>query len=383
MSKIQGRLVSHTLKLVVVALTVVVVGASCGSSSSVVDENCGDGFSIAFIGPLTGTESNFATNVMKGAELSIIQHNESKDGSKINLLALDTEANPKKADSLADEIIANPCVIGVVGPVTSQEAAVVSPKLNTATVPLISPTATDAALVTNSWDVFHRVPVGSDQLGSAIAQRIIADGRVKVGIVDDGSLYGKNLADMVRGALGEKAIQLSSLNPEGSDYSATIALAKDAAVDAVFYGGLHNPGGKLMRQLSDAELMTGFYSGDLAKDLGFIAAAGPSAEGAIFACACAPSNINSEFLSLYTSRFDGDVPGVYSAEAYDAASVFIAGVNSGVSTAVDMLAFINKYDAAGMTKQLKWKTSGEIANSVVYFYEVLNGAIESIGSLKQ
>lgn len=362
------------------AVILAIVVSSCSSTDSQSQSNCADGVKIAFVGSLTGIDGGFGNNVKRGLDLSVAEHNDANKDQPILVEAFDTQGEIEKADDLADRVIADLCVIGVVGPLSSAEAAVMTPKFDAANLTMISPSATDAALVTNGWDVFHRVPAGNDQLGVAAARRIIGDGRTKVGVVDDGSVYGKYQADIVRSTLGERVVELNTLSPEDSNYTKTVSDARNAGIDAIFFGGSFNAAGKLMRQLTDAEVMATFYAGDTAKDVGFLNTAGPSAEGAVFACSCAPPAINPDFLAAFQSRFDGETPSTFAAEAYDAASVFIAGIKSDVVTRIDMLAFINSYDAAGVTNQLRWTEKGEVANPVAYFYEVINGAIESVGS---
>ena len=74
-----------------------------------------------------------------------------------------------------------------------------------------------------------------------------------------------------------------------------------------------------------------FVSGDGVLDPGFIEAGGTAAEGAIITCPCAPADEiegGADFAAAYKAKFGVD-PGTYTAEAYDSANFFLAGIAAG------------------------------------------------------
>jgi branched-chain amino acid transport system substrate-binding protein len=363
-------------------LVLSLVGVACGGSDDSSADACEGNSKIAFFGALTGEAGNLGINIKKGLDLAVAQHNEANPDAQIDVEAYDSQGDPDQAPALADKAIADACVKGIVGPAFSGESAAVNAKFEEAGLPLITPSATNPALSTNGWDVFHRALAGDDKQGPGAAARIVADGKMKVGVVDDNSEYGKGLADIVQTSLADKAVELNSLDPEAADYSAIITAAKDAGVDAVFFGGYYAAAGKLAKQMADAGVTAQFYSGDGTLDIGFIEAAGPAAEGAILTCTCAPKDSNPEFLKAFQDANNGEDPATYAAEAYDAASVFLAAMKDGKTSRGDILSFINSYDAAGVTKQLNWDEAGEVTGSAVYAYQVKNGVIEGLGLIK-
>lgn len=359
------------------------MGFACGGgSSSASDNGCDGDLKIAFFGALTGDAGNLGQNIKKGLDLAVAQHNAENADNQIVVEAYDSQGDPDQAPALADKAIADKCVLGIVGPAFSGESAAVNPKFDEAGLPIITPSATNPDLSKNGWKIFHRALAGDDKQGPGAAAKIVADGKMKVGIVDDNSEYGKGLADIVQSTLGDKAVELNSLDPEASDYSAIVTAAKDAGVDAVFFGGYYAAAGKLAKQLADGGVTATFYSGDGVLDKGFVEAAGPAAEGAIIMCTCAPFDSNKEFLDAFRAEFDGEDPATYAAEAYDAASVFLAAIDAGKTTRADINDFIKSYDAAGVTKQLKWDETGEVAGSAVYAYQIMDGAIKGLGLIK-
>jgi len=224
-------------------LALSLVGVACGGSDEGSANGCEGNLKIAFFGALTGDAGNLGINIKKGLDLAVAQHNEANPDSQIDVEAYDSQGDPDQAPALADKAIADACVVGIVGPAFSGESAAVNAKFEEAGLPLITPSATNPDLSKNGWDVFHRALAGDDKQGPGAAARIIADGKTKVGVVDDNSEYGKGFADIVQESLGDKAVELNSLDAEASDYSAVITAAKDAGVDAVFFGGYYAAAG--------------------------------------------------------------------------------------------------------------------------------------------
>jgi branched-chain amino acid transport system substrate-binding protein len=345
------------------------VGVACGGDDSASDDaaaSC-EGVKIAFFGALTGEAGNLGVNIKKGLDLAVEEFNAANADCQVGIEAYDSQGDPDQAPALADKAIADAGVLGIVGPAFSGESKAVNGKFDEAGLPIITPSATNADLSKNGWKIFHRALAGDDKQGPGLASKITADGKMKVGVLDDASEYGKGLADIVQTSLGDKAVEMNSLDPESADYSAVVTAAKDAGIDALFFGGYYAAAGKLAKQLRDGGVDAQLYFGDGVLDKGYIEAGGPAAEGSIIGCTCAPFDSNA----------------TYGAEAYDAATVFLAAIKSGARDRASVLAFIKAYDAPGVTKQLKWDETGEVVGTAVYAYTIKDGKIDgSLGLIK-
>jgi branched-chain amino acid transport system substrate-binding protein len=360
------------------------VGVACGGSDDASSaESCDGALKIAFFGALTGDAGNLGQNIKKGLDLAVAEYNAENADNQITVEAYDSQGDPDQAPALADKAISDGCVKGIVGPAFSGESKAVNGKFEEAGLPLVTPSATNPDLSKNGWTVFHRALAGDDKQGPGIVSKIVADGKTKVGVVDDNSEYGKGLADIVRSGLGDKLVDLKSLDPESSDYSAVITQAKSAGVDAVFFGGYYAAAGKLAKQMKDAGVTAQAYFPDGVLDKGFIEAGGPAAEGAIITCTCAPFDSNADFLKSFRDQFKGEDPATYAAEAYDAATAFLDAIKDGKTTRGDINKFLDSYDKAGVTKQLKWDAAGEVSGSAVYAYTITGGKIDgTLGLIK-
>jgi branched-chain amino acid transport system substrate-binding protein len=337
---------------------------------------CAEGTSIAFFGALSGDAGNLGQNIKKGAELAVAQFNAANAGCQVTLKEFDSQGSPDQAPALATEAIADAAILGIVGPAFSGESKAVNPLFDEAGLSIITPSATNEALNDNGWKIFHRALAGDDKQGPGIVtyiqNKLAAE---TVGVIDDASEYGKGIADIVREGLGDKVVASDSIDPAAADFSAAVSKMKDAAPAAIFYGGYYAEAGKLAKQLRDAGVESTLVFGDGVKDVGYIEAAGPAAEGSIITCTCADGGSNADFAAAYGEQFPGETPQTYAAEAYDAANAFLAAITSGAADRAAVLEFLKSYDAAGVTKQIKWDETGEVAGNAVYSYKVAEGAI--------
>lgn len=341
-----------------------------------------EGLAIGFFGALSGDAANLGKNIRNGAELAVEEFNKANPDCQVALKDFDSSGDPAKAPALADQAIADKSVVGIVGPAFSGESKAADPKFNEAGLALVTPSATNPDLSKNGWAVFHRALAGDDKQGPGIATYIKGTLKpTKVGVLDDQSEYGKGLADIVRTELGAAVVASDAIDPKAADYSAAVTKMKSAAVEVIFYGGYYAEAGKLSKQLRDGGVTATLVFGDGVLDKGYIEAGGAAAEGAIISCTCAPTDSNPDFLAAYKAKYNAD-PGTYGPEAYDSANAFLDAIKAGKTTRADILAFLKTYDKQGVTKQLKWDATGEVAGNAVYAYKVTGGKITPLGLIK-
>ena len=70
-----------------------------------------------------------------------------------------------------------------------------------------------------------------------------------------------------------------------------------------------------------------------------------------------------------TPRSSGRLPEPYSVEAYDAATILLRGVDSGV-TRPALLDFVKNYDGQGLARKYRWTDQGELTSNSIWIYKV-------------
>lgn len=353
-----------------------------GDDSNASAEGAACDQSIAFFGPETGPAAGLGAPIIQGAQLAIDQYNADAD-CEVGFEIRDSQGSPDEAPSLATEVAGDDTIIGVVGPAFSGESAAAGPIFAEGGVPTISPSATNPALSTNGWDTFHRA-LGNDATQGPAAATYIKDTlkAESVFVIDDASEYGAGLAGIIEEDLADAVVDSDTIQAGQTDFSATVTKVNASEPDAVFFGGYYAEATILIGQLRDGGFEGTFVVADGVKDPAFLDAK-KAAEGTIITCPCIPDTdpAVAEFAAAYEAEF-GEAPGTYAAEAYDAAQIFLDGIGSGIDNRADMLEFVNDYDEAGITKQLKFDETGEPADVHVYAYTVKGGAIVPEGEIK-
>lgn len=352
--------------------------SACGGTTSSGDKSAGGkacDLKIGFFGALTGDAANLGINIKNGAELAVNQYNEKNADCKVTLVTFDSQGDPSIAPGLAQKAVTDKKLVGIVGPAFSGESKAADPIFEKAGLNLISASATNPALSENGWKTFHRI-LGNDATQGPAAAKYMKDilKVEKAFVIDDSSEYGKGLADIVRKDLGAMVVGSDAIQQKQTDFSGTVTKVTASKAPAVFFGGYYAEAALLVKQLRAAGYTGTFVAADGVKDDGFIKAAGAAAEGAIVTCPCLPPDQAPEFATAFKKAYNSD-PATYSAEAYDAANVFLAAIAAGKSASADMTAFIGSYDQKGVTKQVKFDAKGEPANVSVWAYKVTGGKI--------
>jgi branched-chain amino acid transport system substrate-binding protein len=383
---------SNLLRAGAVLVSLSFVGVACGGSDDAASDTTvaastevtcdAPVASIALQFPETGDAANLGAPMLQGAQLAVDQFNAANPDACVTLKTFDTQGDPAKAPAVAQAVVSDATILGLVGPGFSGESKAALPLYDEAGLATITGSATNAELQNAGFKVFHRILANDAVQGPAIAKYISETLKpASVGIVDDASDYGKGLADAVKAAAGATVKATDSIDPKAADFSAAVSKMKDANPEVIFFGGYYGEAVKLSTQLRDAGVTSTLVFGDGVKDqAGYADAAGPAAEGALIACPCKDGD--EAFVAAWTAKYNA-VPGTYGAEYYDAANVFLNVIKGGAKDRAAVQAAVNAYDAAGITKQIKFTENGEATEAAtIYMYKVTGGKITYVADIK-
>ncbi|SHM38667.1 ABC transporter substrate-binding protein [Cryptosporangium aurantiacum] len=329
------------------------------------------GRKLAVLGPLTGASYARGVPIFNGAKLAVDAYNAEHPGCTVTLARFDSRGLRDVAAERAAEIVADPSIVGLVGPTFSGETLSAAPVFEQAGLPMISPSATSSTLSTRGWQVFHRVLGDDVRQAAPAAKYLAAAGLKRVYLVAENSEYGTVMADAMRAELGSAVIGTGTVRDGQTDFTALAETILAANPQAVYYAGYSDEAGLLRKRLTTAGGSTITLVGGSAMLADtFPRVAGDSGTGTVVTCGCAPvSELPHRFRSAYATTFGAD-PEHYAAEAYDAANVLLAALAGGRSTRADVLAFLDAYSGQGLTKPLAFDDRGEVEASVVWAYRV-------------
>jgi branched-chain amino acid transport system substrate-binding protein len=237
-------------------------------------------------GPMTGGSAAFGAQLRQGVEQAVEDINATGGilGQKIILSVGDDRADPKEGVSVANKFVGEG-VKFVVGHFNSGITIPASEVYQENGMLVITPAATNPRVTERGlWNVF-RVCGRDDQQGG-VAGAIIAE-RFKgkrVVIVHDKTTYGQGLADETRKAMAAKGLKdvlYEGVNKDDKDFTALVSKIKAANADLVYWGGLHDTGGLIVRQMRDQGVKAPLMGGDGITDDEFASIAGPGAEGTL------------------------------------------------------------------------------------------------------
>jgi len=338
---------------------------SSGDTSS--SSNCG--YKLAFFGALTGSAANLGVNIEQGFELAVQQYNTKKGSDCITVAKFDSQGDPAVAPGVARQLVTDKKILGIVGPPFSGESEAADPIFEAAGIPTITPSATRVSLAANGWKVFHRAVANDDAQGPGAANYIKDVMKAtKVFVADDQSAYGAGLADVVKKTLGSAVVNTDKTEADGkqTDFSATVQKVVSSGATVMFYGGYYQNGGLIRKQLTAAGWKGTLVGGDGMKDPGLAKAAGnAAAAGTIVTCPCSPpEKAGGTFVTDYKAKWNVDA-GTYSDVAFDAANIYLAGLDAGNNDAAKMNTYLTTVDYKGIANEYKFTAAGELDPSLI------------------
>jgi branched-chain amino acid transport system substrate-binding protein len=387
------------LRAIAVVALVGLVAAACGkSSTSGGGGGGGQTVKIAFFGALSGDYKLLVIHGYQAAKLAFDQANAKGDlPVKVELVPEDTQGSGDQASPLADKVVNDPSYVGVIGPAFSGESAATGDRFDQAQLPFVTPSATDDALATHGWTHWFRaVGNNSDEAkpSALYIQNVIKPNCTFV--ASDGTAYGHGLAAIVYNVLkdaGQPVEQEEQVAPAQKDYSALVTKIQGSGCGALFYGGYSPESSLIRKQMTEAGLdKVTMVGGDGIKDDTFLSTAAASGDGTISMCPCVSpadlakagvsADLISKLISDYKAKFGQD-PGIYAAEGWDVAQIFIAAFKAGKTTRQDITDYIrNLQGFQGLAKTYSWQPDGELfpADRTMYAYEDKGGEWTFLGN---
>ncbi|HET7566701.1 MAG TPA: branched-chain amino acid ABC transporter substrate-binding protein [Gaiellaceae bacterium] len=192
---------------------------------------CNGTVSIGMLAPITGPAASIGSDQLHWAEFFVKQWNaDSSNSPKLKIVQGDTQLDPSKASTVAQQFASNTSVVAVIGPAGSDEVQAIAPILKKAGFAFISGSATRVSLTDGSYSGYFFRDVPNDGVqGPTDADYMMSDLGVAKGdsvmVVDDQEAYSTGLADIVQQKLKAKGVTVDreSVSQKATDFSSLIA----------------------------------------------------------------------------------------------------------------------------------------------------------------
>ncbi len=341
---------------------------------------------VAFLGPLTGGAGFLGTEQLAFARLAIEDFNKSNEGHyHATLVEEDTDITPDKAVPVAERVIADTTILGVIGPAGSGQVEATGPLFTAASLVHVSSSATRPTLSQSGFETFFRV-VPNDDVQGPTDGNYIADviGAKTVYVIDEQSSYGVALADIVQATLDGKGVttERASVTQADSDFSALVTKIKAFNAELVFFAGQVPSQGALMaKQLKEQGVDIPVFGGDgFFSQKDYIDDAGGATEGS-YASIFAPDIRTVADAADVIAAADAAFPtwGSFGPPTYVATmAVLEAAVRASEAGHLDretVLAEVAKTDMAAtiLGVPVKFDADGEVLGAQFFISQVTDG----------
>jgi branched-chain amino acid transport system substrate-binding protein len=242
---------------------------------------------IGMAGALTGPNAYQGEQQQQGVEMAVADLNASGGvlGQKLKVVSVDDACDSGQAIAAAHRLVAAK-VSFVVGHQCSGASIPAAQIYERAGIIQMTPSSTNPQLTEEGRANVFRICGRDDQQG-AIAGDFLAThwGNTRIAIVNDGSVYGKGIADETRRQLNKHGVVetlYEDLTPGQSDYSPLVAKLRDAGVEVTYFGGYYREAALLIRGAREQSYQMQLVSGDSIASDAFVQVTGEAGEGTLF-----------------------------------------------------------------------------------------------------
>ncbi len=326
---------------------------------------------LGFTGCISGRSANLGIDGRDGAMLAVMEANSrgGVNGRRLKLLVRDNGLDPEKAVASVNFLIAKG-VKALVGPMTSSMAMAVLPQINASHLPIMAPTASSDDL-SGRDDWFFRV------YNSSGADAAILAGYMYNRLGHNRACVLYDLANRVHTeswsnafaaaftALGGAAPYRITFNSRGDrpDYAAIVArIGKHCPDCLVILANSLDTAMFIQQLLRLAKRPDHIVASEWSASDDVIVLGGRSVEGMVFFRSYDPAFTGREFVRFKAAfrRVFGRAPGFAAVKAYDAASVLIRTLASGVKPAAIKAAILSSRGFPGLQGRLVFDRYGDI-----------------------
>jgi branched-chain amino acid transport system substrate-binding protein len=288
---------------------------------------------IASQSPLSGPQSVLGISIRNGVELAIEQLSGPLEdlGFTVEFVPFDDQATPEVGTSNAQQIVADPSILAVVGHLNSGVAIPSSEVYNDNSLTMVSPANTAVTITDRGYPTVNRIAGRDDTQGQAGAQFAASlEGVETVYVLHDTTAYGQGVAEFFRNEA--EAQGLTVLNFEGTEEASNFEsiiqpiLALDP--DLIYFGGIYSQTGLFISQARAAGFEGIFMGPDGFDSTEFAELAGDAAVGTFYTTVAAPASFYpnaAQYIEDYEATF-GEPPQPFSAQAYDSATIVLQGI---------------------------------------------------------
>lgn len=279
---------------------------------------------------LTGSNASFGTSSHNGTVMAFDEINAAGGvlGKKLKLITEDDQSKPGEAAIVVEKLLSRDKVVAVLGEVTSSKTLEAAPICQDASIPLISPAATNPK-VTETGDFVFRVCFIDPFQGTVMAKFAMNSlGAKNVAVLTNSREdYSVGLATFFKEYLtknGGTLVSDQKYSTGDTDFRAQLTSIKSTNPQAIFIPGYYGEVGLIAKQARELGLNVPLLGGDGWDGSTLIEVGGDALKDTYYSNHFSNEDKSPkivEFVDKYKAKFGGKTPDAMAALGYDSAMI--------------------------------------------------------------
>jgi branched-chain amino acid transport system substrate-binding protein len=344
---------------------------------------------IALALPLTGDIAVLGQGIRRAAILAVeeaVNANRFPD-FKVRVVEFDDRSDPKEAVNVANRITSDAAIMGVVGHFNSGCSIPASAIYARAHLPMVSPASSNPELtyqqLSENWRwprCIFRVNTTDDVQGAFGAEFAAQTLKLKnAAIVHDKTSYGQGVAEEFRKrfvALGGKALSFDGIQVGEKDFKALLTRIKATGPQMIYFGGIFNEGGLIVRQAREIGMKAPFLGSEANYDQEFLRIAGPAAEGAYVTYLGSPPDLlpsAQQFIEKYKARYPNQDVRAYDHYGYEITTIFLDALAQVGPDRDKIIEYLHQVKHEGVLGTTSFDEKGDTLNKTITLFVVKDG----------
>jgi len=349
---------------------------------------------IALAVPLTGDLSAMGQGMKRGAEMVIEEAKASGKFAnlKLELAPFDDRADPKEAVNVANQIVSDKKIVGIVGHLNSGCSIPASRVYAQHNLVMISPASTNPKLTLQqlepSWqwerNVF-RVCTTDDVQGSYGADFSWQKLKIKkVAVIHDKTPYGQGLAEEFTKQfkkIGGTVLSFDGISIGEKDFKALLTRIKASKPEGIYFGGVYSECGLVIRQARELGLNIPLITGDGCYSPELIKIGGLATGNTyVTMVGISPEKLPQakKFIEKFKSKYPKVDSQPYDHYTYEATNIILEAIARVGADKEKIIETVKGIKYQGILGETAFDEKGDTLNKVISVYQVKEGKFVSL-----
>ena len=368
--------------MIALVLTLILVTTACAPKSTEVGAS-GE-IKIAVVGPMTGDSAQYGQAFKRAAELMAKKVNEGGgvDGQQIKLEIIDDKNDAKEATNVAQKLVSDKDVVGVIGHFSSTASLAAAPIYERNGLVELSPTSSHPDFTSQGTYMFRNINTQATE-GPILANFALNDlNKKNIAVIYINNDWGITAKDnFIKGVedLGGNITAIESfIGGQTKDFTPTITKIKGTNPDLLFIAAMYSEAGMIAQQIKQLDYDIEIIGTSALYNEQLIKLAGPAVEGLFLTSnflAENPDDNVQQFVKEYEEAY-GAEPDQFAAVAYDSLGLMVEALKvSGPDRGKLRDALANIKDYEGVTGKTSFDENRDVIKDLI-FMQIQNGKFE-------